>query len=64
MVDVDEARDMLWIESYIVGSVTELTATIVFKWCPALKCYVHPESCKYCPYAEITCKLERGVLGE
>ena len=55
---------MLWIDSYIVGAVTELTATIVFKWCPALKCYVHPESCKYCPYAEITCKLERGVLGE
>ena len=50
---------MLQIESYVVGTVAESTATIVLKWCPMLKCYIHPESCRYCPYAEITCSFEK-----
>jgi len=50
---------MLQIEFYVVGTIVEPTAAIVLKWCPMLKCYIHPESCKYCPYAEITCSLEK-----
>ena len=49
----------LQIESYVVGTTAESTATIILKWCPTMKCYVHPESCRYCPHAEITCSLEK-----
>jgi len=53
------SEGMLQMESYVVGTTTEPAATIVLKWCPLLKCYIHPESCKYCPYAEIICSLEK-----
>jgi len=50
---------MLQIEFYVVGTIVEPTAAIVLKWCPMLKCYIHPESCKYCPHTEITCSFEK-----
>ena len=59
------SEGMPQIESYAVGTTIGSTATIVLKWCPILKCYIHPESCKHCPHAEVTCSLEKeGLLSE
>ena len=42
------------------GITFEPTAIVVLRWCPKLKSYVHYESCKYCPHAEITCSFEKS----
>ena len=52
------SEGMLQIEFH-VGTTFEPTATVVLRWCPKLKCYVHYESCRYCPHAEITCSFEK-----